>query len=65
MAVIEYPVLHKYVILAFNILVLVHILKIKIGRRTHKSAADDPKIFTGCISNLQNITFWLMYNVYE
>ena len=33
------------------------IYKIKIGRRTQKSAADDPKILAGCFFNPQNVYF--------
>ena len=33
------------------------IFKIKIGRRTQKSAADDPKILAGCFFNPQNVYF--------
>ena len=33
------------------------IYKRKIGQRTQKSAADDPKILAGCFSNPQNVYF--------
>ena len=33
------------------------IYKIKIGRRTQKSAAVDPKILAGCFFNPQNVYF--------
>ena len=41
----------------FIFLVLVLILKTKIGRRTQKSAANDANILVGCISNPKNIYF--------
>ena len=41
----------------FIFLILVLILKTKIGRRTQKSAANDANILVGCISNPKNIYF--------